>query len=334
MSSAMYGAPGASQLSPDAAGTNRRNSADPSFLGAANARSGAFSGRRPETNASAVNGQLGERQYPFSKGAHAKSQRPSVSIISVSLAPETNRAQALAFPTESTQTNLSESLGRTLTLEDTTESLNGYVSSGYTNPAGQHFQPNPSSQPWQHQISNGARNFGYGIQQDTWTEPPPASYPRTKRGSLERNSPAGSSYRPHISSPRNLSGTPNPRNDHLPRPVPRNSISLQDFDRQQQGPQYPIQPPGFYQPYFNSQLSQFSTPYDEYTQVQNYRGQIPATGYGGQVNYLGGVTLRTSRDKDPSQGARSQLLEEFRSLNKANRRYELKVSNVAKPLAQ
>lgn len=322
--SGLYGAPGPSQLSPDASGANRRNSADPSFLGVGNARSAAFSSRRPETNSSINTGQLGEpRQYPFSKGVHAKPQRPSVSNINVSLAPDTNRAQALAFSNEGTQTSLSESLGRTLTLEDTTESLNGFVSNGYPNPAGQSFQPNPSSQSWQHQISNGVRNYGYGIQQDTWTDPPTAPYPRAKRGSLERNSPAASSYRPHLSSPRNLSGTPNQRSDHLSRPLPRNSASLQDLDRQQQGSQYPMQPPGFYPPYFNSHISQYSTPYDEYPQVPNFRGQIPATGYGGPVNYVG-VALRTIRDKDPSQGARSQLLEEFRSLNKANRRYELK----------
>lgn len=323
MSSGMYGAPGSSQLSPDASGANRRNSADPSFLGVGNTRPGAFSGRQPEANTSTITGQLRDsRGYPFSKGVHSKPQRPSVSNISVSLAPETTRAQALAFSNETTQTNLSESLGRALTLEDTNESLNGYASNGYI-PAGQPFQPNPSSQPWQNQTSNGARNFAYGIQQDTWTDPPPASYTGAKRGSLERNFPAGSSYRPHMSSPRNLSATPNPRNVHVPQPLPRNSTSPQDLNRQQQGPQYPIQPHGFYPPYFNSHVSQFPTPYDDYAQVPNFRSQIPATGYGGQVNYIG-VALRTSRDKDSSQGARSQLLEEFRSLNKANRRYELK----------
>ncbi|KAI1117078.1 ARM repeat-containing protein [Nemania sp. NC0429] len=324
LSSGMYGAPSTSQLSPEASGANRRNSADPTFLGVGNTRSGAFSGRRQETNASTITNQLGEpRQYPFSKGVHTKPQGPSVSNISVSLAPEQHRPQALAFSDDATQSSLSDSLTRTLTLEDTTDSLNGYVNNAYTNPAGQPFQPNPSSQPWQHRIANGTGHFGYGIQQDTWTDPPPPSYPKTKRGSLERGSPASGLYRPHMSSPRNLSGIPNPRTDYLPRPLPRNSTAPQDLDRQHQGPQYPMQPPGFYPPYYNSHVPQFSPSYDEYTQVPNFRNHIPAAGYGGHMNYLG-AHLRTNRDKDSSQGARSQLLEEFRGLNKSNRRYELK----------
>ncbi|KAI1128066.1 ARM repeat-containing protein [Nemania abortiva] len=321
--SGIYGAPGASQLGSDAPGSNRRNSTDPNFSGVSHNRIRPFS-RQPEASASAMASQYGEpRQYSFSQGSHAQQQhqRPSVSNASVSLAAEPTRGQALPF-SEAVQTNLSESLGRGLKLEDTTESVNGYVSNGYNNPAGHPFQLNPSSQSWQQEINNGTRGFGYNTQQDGWTEPPPASYSGAKRGSIERSSPAASSYRPHLNSPRNLSGIPNPRVDLLPRSAQRNSNMSPDLDRQQQGFQYPpIQPPGFFPaPHFNSHLTQY---YEPYAQVPNYRHQIPTNGYGSQMNYVG-VALRSNRDKDPSQGARSLLLEEFRSLNKSNRRYELK----------
>ncbi|KAJ8131029.1 hypothetical protein O1611_g2596 [Lasiodiplodia mahajangana] len=318
----MYGAPGASQLSSDAPGSNRRNSTDPNFSGVGHNRIGGFPSRRPETNASTMPGQYGEpRQYSFSQGSHSQPQhqRPSVSNASVSLAPETTRGQALPFSSESVPTNLSESLNRSLKLEDTAESLNGYMSNGYNNPPSQPFQLNPSSQSWQQEMNNGTRGFSYATPQDSWTEQPPASYPGAKRGSIERSSPAANSYRHHLNSPRNPSGTPNLRIDHLSRPTPRNPNMSPDVDRQQQGFQYPMQPPGFFSA--TQYASHHQQYYEQYAQVPNYRGQMQ-NGYGGQVNY--GNVVRVNRDKDPSQGARSLLLEEFRSLNKSNRRYELK----------
>lgn len=331
-SSGTYYALGASQLGPDASALNRRKSADPNFLGPVHNRPGTFSGRQPETNTSTLGGQFGEpASYSFSKGVHPNSdhRRPSISNAPVSLASETARGQTLSISNDSTHADLNEAFGRTLRLEDTAESLNGYASNGYSNSASHQFQFNPSSQSWQHEINNGSRNFSHGTQQETWNEAPHASYSNAKRGSMERNSPAGTSYRPHLNSPRNLSGTPNQRTSNSwNQPMPRNSIVPQDLERQQQGSQYPQQPPGFYQPYFNSHLPQFPTPYDQYTQqVPSYRHQVPANGYGAPLNYLG-LPLQTGRDKDPVQSARSPLLDEFRALTKTNRRYELKVSGI------
>ncbi|KAI1173782.1 ARM repeat-containing protein [Nemania sp. FL0916] len=323
----IYGTFNAHQLSSNTPGSDRRNSADPSFLGAGHSRAGTLSGRRPEINNSALNGQYGEpRQYSFSKGVHVKppSQRPSVSNASVPMASETSRGQNMSFQNETTQASLSESLNRNLTLESTVEPLNGYPGNGYNNPASsQPFEFNPGSQPWQNEMGNGIGNLGYAAQRDTWTEPS-GPYPGVKRGSIERSSPASSSYRPQLSSPRNISVTPNSRTDISTRQVPRNPNMAQDLDRQQYNSQYPVPSPGFYQPYFPSHLSQFSTPYEQFTQLPNYpRGHIATAGYGGQMNCIG-VSMRSNRDKDPSQGARSDLLEEFRSLNRSNRRYELK----------
>ncbi|KAI1154666.1 ARM repeat-containing protein [Nemania diffusa] len=318
----LYGAPGTSQLGPDTSGSNRRNSADPYFAGVGHNRTGTSSSRQPETNGLAITNQYGEpRQYSFAQGGQARSQhqRPSISTVSRSLAPESARGQVVTYSSESVQTHLSESLGRGLKLGDTAESLNGYVDNGYSDQASQPFQLNPSSQPWQQEMNNSSRHYSYGIQQDAWTEPP-SSYSGAKRGSMERSSPAASSYRPPLSSPRNLTGTPNPRIEQMPRPGPRNPHVSQDGDRQQPPFPYAIPPPGFFQNPFNSHLQPY---YDPYPQVPNYRPQVPPASYGGQVNYANG-NLRATRDKDSSQGARSLLLEEFRSLNKSNRRYELK----------
>ncbi|KAI0537326.1 ARM repeat-containing protein [Xylaria digitata] len=315
-----------SQLNPDASVSNRRNSADPSFLSAGHNRPGPFPGRQPETNTSIHPGQFREPAYPYSKGAHTSSehQRPSISNASVSLTSEAARGQTLSFSNSGIDSDWNEAFGRSLTFEDTNESLNGYTSNGYSNSAIQsfppHIQPNPSSQSWQHEFSNGARNFSHGAQQETWTEAPHASYSNAKRGSVERSSPAGSSYRLQLNSPRNLSGTPNARTDVWNRPVQRNSIVPQDLDRQQQSSQFPHQQPGLYSAYFNSQIPPYPASYDQYTQVSAYRPTAPAPAY---VNYVPvGLSLQSGQNGGP--GVRSQLLEEFRALSKSNRRFELK----------
>ncbi|KAJ8110618.1 hypothetical protein ONZ43_g5829 [Nemania bipapillata] len=308
-----------SQLVPDAHGSNRRNSADPYFAGVDHNRTGTSS-RQPESNALGMTSQFRQaRQYSFAQGGQAQlqHQRPSISGPAVSLAPETARGQTLAFSTENIQTNLSESIGRALKLDDTAESLNGYMGNGYSNSTGHPFQPNPSLQAWRDEINNGAGHLGYGTQQDAWMEPPP-SYPGVKRGSIERGSPATNSYRPSLSSPRDLTGTPNPRFDQLPRSGPRNAHMSQDPERQQTLFQYPT-PPGFFPP-FNQYLPNYV---EAYPHIPNYRSPAPVANYAGQVNYANGG-IRANREKDSSQGARSGLLEEFRSLNKSNRRYELK----------
>ncbi|KAI8634834.1 ARM repeat-containing protein [Xylariaceae sp. FL1651] len=325
--SGVYGAPGASQLGLDSSGSHRRNSADPSYLSLGHSRPGTYIGRQPEPDTSALPSRFGESSvYPFTKGpVHSKplNQRPSISNVSVTLPPEATRGQVFTFPNNGNHSDLNETLDRALTLEDSAESGNGYTSNGYLNPTSQPFQFDPSSQSWQNDMSNGTRNFGQGMQHDSWTEPSNTSYHGGKRGSVERSSPAGSSYRPNVNSPRTFSGTPNLRTDPWNRPGSRNPSVPQDLDRQQ-GSQFSHQPAGFYHsPYYNSHLPQFSAPYEQYTQPPNYRSQMPVPGYGLPVNYMT-VPIRTTRDQDPSKGVRSMLLDEFRSNTKSNKRYELK----------
>jgi hypothetical protein len=52
---------------------------------------------------------------------------------------------------------------------------------------------------------------------------------------------------------------------------------------------------------------------------------MPVPGYAMPINYMP-VPARAGPGKDPTQGARSILLDEFRTHNKPNKRYELKVS--------
>ncbi|KAI0190188.1 pumilio domain-containing protein [Xylaria flabelliformis] len=144
------------------------------------------------------------------------------------------------------------------------------------------------------------------------------------RSSMDRGSSAGSSYLPRLNSPRNSSGALNPR--IWAQPVPRSANMSQDLDRQQQqGSQYSHPPPGLYPPYFYSTLPVGLVP-DHSPQSHNHRSQIPPS----QLEYrqpfpiVPQYSFGTNRDGDPTQGARSALLEEFRSLHRTNRRFELK----------
>ncbi|KAI1754323.1 ARM repeat-containing protein [Xylaria castorea] len=144
------------------------------------------------------------------------------------------------------------------------------------------------------------------------------------RSSVDRGSSAGSSYLPRLNSPRNTSGTLNPR--IWAQPVPRSTNMSQDLDRQQQqGSQYPHPPPGLYQPYFYQTLPVGLVP-DHNPQGHNHRSQIPSSqlDYRQQFPVTPPYSFGTNRDGDPTQGARSVLLEEFRSLHRTNRRYDLK----------
>ncbi|KAI0429196.1 ARM repeat-containing protein [Xylaria sp. FL1042] len=324
-SSATYYTQGGSQLSLDTtAASNRRRSVDPTYQSPAPNRPGTFSGRQPETNASTLTGQFLEpATYSFSKGVHTGSEhrRPSTTNAHISMTPDTTRGQALNLSNDSTHTDLNEDFSRALTLENPAESLNGYMSNGYS-AASHQIQLNPASQSWQHEMNNNLRTFNHGIQPETWNEAPHSSYSSAKRGSVERNSPAGSSYRPYVNSPRNLSGTPNSRtSSSWNQPAVRNPTVSQDVERQQQGSQYSHPPPGFY-PY--PHLPQYPTPYDQYPQqAPNYRHQVTANGYAVPLNCIG-LPLQPTRDREPAPSPRSQLLEEFRAHSKANRRYELR----------
>ncbi|KAI0554179.1 ARM repeat-containing protein [Xylaria curta] len=144
------------------------------------------------------------------------------------------------------------------------------------------------------------------------------------RGSVDRGSSAGSSYLPRLNSPRNSSGALNPR--IWAQPVPRSANMSQDLDRQQQqGSPYSHPPPGLYPPYFYSTLPVGLMP-DHSPQSHNHRSQIPPSQleYRQQFPVIPPYSFGTNRDGDPTQGARSALLEEFRSLHRTNRRYELK----------
>ncbi|CAJ2507035.1 Uu.00g082210.m01.CDS01 [Anthostomella pinea] len=336
----LYGTMGNSQLGLDAPGIYRRNSTDPNFLNLGATRSTSLTSRQPETDTSTPPNLYGESsQYPFTKGSgHSipQGQRSSVRNHSAALSSEASRGNAYYVPAGANDQDLDDGFNRALNLNDNSESATpsagAYAHNGYPNPASQPFQFNPGSQPWHNDQRNNGGGFGQGVQQDAWAEPMNAHY-GSKRGSVERSSPAGSSYRQGLNSPRGFTGTPNPRPDPWNRPgSSRDRRTQQDVDRQygaQYGSQYSQQAAGFFPtPYYNShQIPSYPAAYENpYAQVNGFRPQIPTSSYGLPTNFMQSVPIpvRPSRDMDPSRGARSVLLEEFRGSAKSNKSYELK----------
>ncbi|KAI0115354.1 ARM repeat-containing protein [Daldinia grandis] len=269
-----------------------------------------------------------DSSHYFSKvPSHSKAQpqRPSISAASATLPSETSRSIPFPFGTmgavDAPSHDLDEALNR-VTLEDNPDTLTGTYNGQY-NPATQHFQLNPGSQTWQHDLGNSSRTSSQNVP-ESWTDHLSSSVYTARRGPSERLS-AERQYRPSANSPRALSGTPNPRTDVWNRPGSRDPRALQDLERAPQGSQYVHQQPVFQSSYYAGGLSQFSTPYDQYTQNPGFRPQMQVPAYGFQMNFPNiSVPVRPSRDQDPGKGVRSTLLEDFRSNAKSTKRFELK----------
>ncbi|KAI1107210.1 ARM repeat-containing protein [Jackrogersella minutella] len=331
-SSSLYPSNGNAQL--ETAGLYRRDSNEPTFPTLGHSRQNTLASRQPEPDVQTPSHRYdNSSHYPFTKlSSHPKpqqTQRASISGASVTLPSEQGRANAFTFASvDASSHDIEESFNRALSFDDSSDSMaGGYVTNGHFNPTSQPFQFNPGSQPWQHDLgNNNSRAFNQNMQ-ESWNESPANALYAGRRAPGERGSPAGSSYRPSVNSPRGFSGTPNPRADPWSRPGSRDTRMLQELDRTQHGSQYLPQQSGFYHPsYYNNSLSQFQTPYDQFVQNPNIRSQVQLQGYGLPMNYLPGlpVPMRPSRDQDPGKGVRSVLLEEFRGNIKSNKRYELK----------
>ncbi|KAI2615482.1 ARM repeat-containing protein [Hypoxylon sp. NC1633] len=323
----MYTSNSSTQLDLETPALYRRDSNDPPFLNPGHSRQATLSQRQAEVDMQGHSHRYSENpQYPFSKRPsqpRSQPQRPSMSGNSVTLPSETGRSNPFGFGVADTSGHDLEKSFNPLTLEEPSDPVSGgYGSSGPFNPTSQPFQLNPGSQPWQNEINS--RDFGHNMP-ESWAELHNSTLYSSKRGPGERESPAGSSYRPGMNSPRAYSGTPtNPRADPWSRPGSRDPRMVQELDRTQHSSQYLHQQSGFYQPpYYNGNVSQFSGPYDQYMQNPSYRSQMQLPGYG-LMNYVPAVSMRPSRDQDPAKGVRSVLLEEFRGNAKSNKRYELK----------
>ncbi|XXH04842.1 hypothetical protein Hte_011264 [Hypoxylon texense] len=334
-SSNLYASNANGQLDFDAANLYRRNSNDPTYINLGHSRQGTLTSRQPESSTQTPSHQYSDSSHYFSKiPGHAKqqTQRPSISSNSIALPPELGRSNAFGFGTTDASTHdLEESFQRSLSLEDNSETINGgYATNGHFNPASQPFQLDPGSQSWQQDMGpSNSMGFNQNVPDSSWADPVTMSLKNARRMVAvgERGSSAGSSYRPNVNSPRGFSGTPNARNDPWSRPGSRDPRMLQELDRTQHGSQFLNQQPGFYPPnYYNTSLSQFSSPYDQYVQNPNFRPQLQLPGFGLPVNFVQGLPVpsRPSRDQDPGKGMRSAVLEEFRSNAKSNKRYELK----------
>lgn len=265
-------------------------------------------------------------QYSFdasiANNAALNSNRPTMTHQSISY-PLNGVSQRGRGGADQDMANL---LKNSLSLEDPYEA----DPHAYGNPG---LPMNPGSQPWSQEYENTGRAFAPGYQQDSFVDQVPGAYYGSKRGSVDRNSPA-SVHRTGFNSPRFAPG-PNPRSDaYLSRPgSSRNSVLGQDLDRPQGSSQYVTQNPQFYptnQYYSPNVTPQYpqATHYDIYGQNAGYRNPMSMPSYGMPMNsYLPGMNapVRSSRDTDPGRGVRSQTLEEFRANNKSSKRYDLKV---------
>ncbi|KAI1398452.1 ARM repeat-containing protein [Hypoxylon fuscum] len=335
-SSNLYASNGNAQLDLDATNLYRRNSSDPAFLPLGHSRQPTLTSRQPEPESQTSSHRFeNSAHYPFKVSSHNKQQvqRPSISGPSGTLTSDQGRSTTFGFngTTDTSSHDLEDTFNRALALDDNADSVaSGYATNGHFNPASQPFQLNPGSQSWQHDLgATNSRGFSPYMSESWAAEPVAGPLYNSKKGLGERSSPAGSSYRPNVNSPRAFSGTPNARADPWSRPGSRDPRMIQELDRTHHGSQYlNQQQSGFYPPqYYNTGLSQFPGPYDQYVQPANFRSQVQLPGYGLPMNYhLPGlpVPVRPSRDQDPGKGVRSVVLEEFRSNAKSNKRYDLK----------
>ncbi|KAK5664093.1 hypothetical protein OQA88_308 [Cercophora sp. LCS_1] len=242
-------------------------------------------------------------------GVQSHSQRPSVSSFTQ------HRSQYNGLGQQLDRDDLRAGFSN-MSLHDvpanSSNGLNGLAS--YSNGTGP-TQFNPLSQPW------GPPNQGFT------PDGFPSSISYEKRGSVaERSSPANSTYRAGLSSPKSYTGTPHQPSNPWPRPTSRDPRNDPELDRRLQSQQFMPPQSQAYFPYFNNPYQQYPVtgPYDAYQGA--YRGPVPVgPGYMpmGPFVPVAPQTLRQA-NADPSRALRSQLLDEFRSTSKSNKRYELK----------
>lgn len=322
--------------------SDKRGSQDNSYLnvfGAPSRDSGIPQPGHSDTDQHTQGNAYGDFTYngPASNTVHSK--RPSIAGLSGSFSGQPTNARSF-MTNQMDDEELQHKFTRNLSLNDGSNGPQNGLGNGSTYGSGtsQTFQFNPVSQPW----DNGKGYGNGGAQpQDAYPDPLAGPYANTRGGTADRESPAGSAYRPGIGSPKSYGGTPQPGIDPWSRPASRDPRMAPDIDRrsqgqhflqqqqqqQQQAPQYYAHP--FYAPNYQQQFPPH--PYDPYAAAAqpNFRPPMPLPAYGLPMNtYLGaaGIPLRpNSKDLDPAKGVRSPLLEDFRSSSKSNKRYDLKV---------
>lgn len=180
------------------------------------------------------------------------------------------------------------------------------------------FQFNPGSQPWRGDV-NGA-NGAFSLGGDSYADPM-TSYHQVKRGSNSISGIPGI-YRA-VTSPKTFA--PQPSDMWTARPASRDPRMVQEGDRRTPVPSYmPNQPQAFYPaPYYNANFpAAYPQMFDPYS-----RQGLSLPGYGLQLapfHTPGAMPMRPGKDQDPGKGVRSQLLEDFRTTSKSNKRFELR----------
>jgi mRNA-binding protein PUF3 len=314
----------------------KRSSQEPTFANLGQGRDSISRASEISTQTTPAHLHQDISQYPFETTAFSNgrnpSSRPGVPHHSISFPSNEGSARAPAS-SHATERDLPSMFASTLKLD--AEAPNGLSTNGYANPASQSIQLSAASQPWTSEASSNARSFGQGYaDHESYSDQIPAPYLASKRGSIERGSPATSLHRSSLNSP-SYAPTPNPRADSWSgsRPISRNHLLTQEFERQQAAAQYQ-QNPSFYQnsPYYgNSFPSQYHpvNPYDLYNQNPGFRNPMPMPSYG--VNFPpfmppASIPARPRTDQDPGRGIRSIVLEDYRASNRSSKRFELKVN--------
>ena len=240
---------------------------------------------------------------------HTHSQRPSMSY--------SQSGRTYGHPLEQIGRDEMQAKFANMNLGDgpgaSTSSLPG--PSPYGNGSSQ-TQFNPMSQPW----GQPTQTYPGEYQKDVFS----AISGYEKRGSIpDRPSPAGSAYRAALSSPKSYTGTPQPPSDTWSRPASRDHRTGPELERRA----LPLYPSPYYpNPYLNGYQQAYPGMYDHYS----FRPPLPmGPAYGVPVHqYITGANgvppIRPAKDQDPARGMRSQLLDDFRSTSKSNKRYELK----------
>ncbi|KAK0630714.1 armadillo-type protein [Bombardia bombarda] len=262
-------------------------------------------------------GELPYGELPYGGQRALHSQRPSMTGPSLSYPNQAKRAYNHGVGQQTDSEELQDVMARKLDLGDAPSGPSNGLSGMPFGNASQPFQFNPVSQPWDGQ--------GHG---PVYPTAPGYEKPNSIAG---RASPAGSTYRPGLNSPKSYTGTPQPNPDLWSRPTSRgHRVAAADHDRRSSGQQFLQQQQQQQQYYTNYNYPAYQHQqypahlYDAYG--PNPRQSVPPSTYAMPMNpFLGasGLPMRMSKDKDPANGVRSPLMEDFRMNNKS-RRWELR----------
>lgn len=270
------------------------------------------------------------------------SHRPSFSAISGSFAQtNSSRYSDLTTQTEAELREKFAGFGLANEIDQTNiPQINNTSSSPYSpthqNFSQQAFQANGGSAMWNDGSSGPKALNNY----DNFSNQAPFAdqgyFSKSSRFDRGSASPASSDYRRSLNSPKYFSGTPPAGPEQIYRPSsragPRIPQGPSELDRRLQNIQYSqhhayLYGNGHFQGQYPPQLYDYPSQTFRQTNVPPFGYPMPLPPFSAQ-----NIPTRPAKDQDVGLGVRSVLLEEFRSNAKSNKRYELKVCIVPRPI--